>query len=62
MKGKEPKMTKTIMISLIASIALALITIASLVSSTANPGYFVAALALMGVYCAGQYKYSQNYR
>ncbi|MBR3718981.1 MAG: hypothetical protein IKN20_03850 [Firmicutes bacterium] len=55
-------MTKTIMISLIASIALALITIASLVSSTANPGYFVAALVLMGVYCAGQYKYSQNYR
>lgn len=62
MKGKEPKMTKTIMTSLIASIALALITIASLVSSTANFGYTVAAVALMAIYCVGQYKYSQNYR
>lgn len=55
-------MTKTIMTSLIASIALALITIASLVSSTANFGYTVAAVALMAIYCVGQYKYSQNYR
>ena len=55
-------MTKTISLSIIAAVALALITIASLVSSTASAGYLVTAFVLMGIYCVGQYKYSRDFR
>ncbi len=56
------KMRKNLSIALIASIALLLITIASLVNAESSTGYLVACFGLMAAYCVGQYRLSKNYR
>ncbi len=55
-------MRKNLSIALIASIALLLITIASLVNAERSTGYLVACFGLMAAYCVGQYRLSKNYR
>ena len=56
------KMKKTVMMSLIFAVALALIVLAVSVNPATSTSFIPLMIGLMAVYCIGQYRYSVNFR
>ena len=59
---KENKMKKTVMLSLIFAVALALIVLAISVNPATSTAFIPLMIGLMAVYCISQYRYSVNFR
>ena len=55
-------MTKNVFAGFIGAIAFLLIWTASNVAPATSVGYFIATLALMGIYSVAQYRYGKSYR
>lgn len=55
-------MKKTVMMSLIFAVALALIVLAVSVNPATSTSFIPLMIGLMAVYCIGQYRYSVNFR
>ena len=55
-------MKKTVMLSLIFAVALALIVLAISVNPATSTAFIPLMIGLMAVYCIGQYRYSVNFR